>query len=98
MPLKLLLAQFSLFDLFLATAIDNVCALKVDLITISYERVFPPFALFLAFSIGNILVVDSLNLNLVVFIFVVFQPWCVCVELSQGWFGLMVGLTSALGS
>ena len=72
MPLKLLLAQFSLFDFFLAPAIDNVCALEIDLISISDERIFPPFTLFLAFSVGNILVVDSLNLNLFVFIFVVF--------------------------
>ena len=96
MPLKLLLAQFSLFDLLLAPTVDNVGALEVDLVPVPNERIFPPFALFFAFSVGNtiILVIDSLNLNLANF--VIFLPWGVGGELGQGWIGLVVGLASAL--
>ena len=48
MALKLLFAQFTLFDLLFASAIDNVGTLKVYLVAIPYEGILTLLALFLA--------------------------------------------------
>lgn len=105
MPLELLLAQLAFFNLFLASAIDDVRAFEVDLVAVPDEGVLPPPPLLLAFSAaivrvgpGSIFNSDYLRLRLgtfrrrflLILLVFVFLSRSIVLDLSQARLRLVV--------